>query len=1387
MSALGLHLDYVYLFAGITLIGLGGAAFLLVIERNRTLAWRLLAGFGFVAGFEAILRAVAHDLGDTSSFALLRLALRIVAFGLLGAFGLRGLKKTGLRVPGDWLAWGLSLAAGGSLLAGPTVAEWFVRVALTVPAAVATTVALWRTSNRVGSRGMPPIRVAAFAMGFYIILGGAAPFVTANDRLTQGLVLAAAFTGIVAMTALLAHSMRSRAEEAGEISRIQVAERFFIVPVMAIVLLAGGALTDTAGHYTENDLRTTLQLRARTVASAVDDGALGELSGTPADVGTLSFYAVEGRIDRVVQINPDLAYVYVLGLRRDRPVFLIEAETAAQTTRTVPGTPYDQASPELLSALKTGRAFVEGPLTDEWGTWYSGFAPLRDEGTGRLYGMLGIDVPASRIAAAVGITRAIGLGVTMFVSLLLMTFFAVAMVSLTSSERLVESESRFRTVVDMAPEGVLLVDPATKRIVLANPYAKTLLGFGPDGLTGSLLPEVLGQDVDALCDALDTPGCAPTEYAVMASDGRKIRVEITCSRISVEGEERVLAFVHDVTARKLAEEQLRERVELEHVTRAISSRFVNLPAEKLDGAIGESLTQLGCYLGVQRAYVFEFDYSNNTVTNTHEWVAPGTRSLRAQLHAAPADRYPWINARLAEGESVHMPLLAALPPEADAERRQLAELGVQSLLEVPMKAGGVVTGFVGFESTVEARAFSDETVTLLGVVADVFASAKRRAEITSQLVTYSLAVTESPAATVITDAQGIIEYVNPRFQELSGYGPEDVAGLTPRVLKSGRTPDEVYAELWATITAGGQWRGEFVNKAKDGHEYWVAASISAVTDAQGLRHYVGVQEDINELKLTQGKLELARAVAEDANAAKSDFLATMSHEIRTPMNAIIGMAELLDDTALSEEQQRYVRIFRSAGESLLVLINDILDLSKIEAGHFDLDIREFDLEEAVEKTADVLAIRAREKGLELLTQFASDVPSRVVGDPDRLRQVLVNLVGNAVKFTERGHVLIKVERPEGTHNGDIRFSVHDTGIGIAEDKLAKVFEAFTQADSSTTRRYGGTGLGLTISRRLVAMMGGEIEVTSVLGEGSDFHFTAHFGEAEGEEAATAAAALDGVRALVVDDNETNRLILRDYLECAGALVDEASDGREALARAAGSDYDIVLTDMRMPDLSGLEVTEQLRARTATGCPVVLVVTSENRAGDPQRARDAGAASLLMKPVRRRDLLSAAASALSREVVAKPAAKPAVPTGAAAPAPDDSVRPLRILLAEDTEDNRLLIGAYLKSSPHTLDFAEDGAQAVEMFKSAATEAPYDLVLMDMQMPVMDGYAATREIRRIEAGLQMTRTDVVALTAFALADEAEAAIQAGCDEYLTKPIKKATLLDAVARYAGRNDDE
>ena len=655
-----------------------------------------------------------------------------------------------------------------------------------------------------------------------------------------------------------------------------------------------------------------------------------------------------------------------------------------------------------------------------------------------------------------------------------------------------------------------------------------------------------------------------------------------------------------------------------------------------------------------------------------------------------------------------------------------------------------------------------------------------------------------------TDAEGRFTFCNPTAVRLLKYSSEDLIGR--RYLDLVRpdyrqAAERFYGRQFVRQTPSTYF--ELPVLAQDGSELWIGQNVQLIIENGRLDGFHAVARDVTERKRAEAELQKAKGVAEAANRAKSEFLANMSHEIRTPMNAIIGMADLLSETPLTKEQEEYVRVFRRASDNLLALVNDILDLSKVEAGGLTLEHVEFDLVELIEKTSEMVAKVAHDKGLELACQVMADVPRDLVGDPHRLRQILLNLMGNALKFTMAGEVVLRVEMmndERGTQNSEpsslsaptssfnasihhssfivLRFSVSDTGIGVPGDKLGIIFESFTQADSSTTRQYGGTGLGLAISKRLVELMGGRIWATSTVGQGSTFSFTAKFRVQEEPKVRTLAppAELQGVKVLVVDDSATNRLVLKGILTAWGMQVVEAPNGVDGLAELmraheSGDPYRLVLLDCRMPAMDGFQVAERLRAIPNLAGITVMMLTSDSRTDDKTRSQELGMAGYLVKPVKRAELFEAIATAMGRSQVFAPA-----PALDSAPAATKDQRALRILLAEDSQDNRLLVQSYLKHTPHHLDLADNGAIAVAKFKARG----FDLVLMDMQMPIVDGYAATRAIKQWEKETGRPPTPIIALTAFALREEIQKSLDAGCTAHLTKPIKKATLLNAIQEH-------
>jgi len=545
----------------------------------------------------------------------------------------------------------------------------------------------------------------------------------------------------------------------------------------------------------------------------------------------------------------------------------------------------------------------------------------------------------------------------------------------------------------------------------------------------------------------------------------------------------------------------------------------------------------------------------------------------------------------------------------------------------------------------------------------------------------------------------------------------------------------------------------------------IVARRAHITLVEHLRVTAQLAVSEEAAKRAESVMREARDLAERLARARSAFLANMSHEIRTPMNAVLGFVELILDTELTTEQRRALELVRSSSEALLMILNDILDYSKIEAEHLELESIPFDVSKVVHATASLLAVRAREKHLELLAEVAPEVPRVMRGDPTRLRQVLMNLIGNAIKFTEQGEVVISVTAAANDGSATLRFTVRDTGIGIAAENLGSVFREFTQADSTMTRRYGGTGLGLAISQRLVKLMGGEIRVTSEPGKGSEFAFTLSLPvEAAPPTQSMGLAALGGRRMLVVDDNPTNRRILREMLAAEGIKVDEASTAADGLVALRRTRYDLAILDVQMPDMDGFQLVSQVRADKKLARTKLLMLTSAGQRGDGERCRELGIRGYLTKPISRADLLEALGTVLGSPEDAASADVVTRHTIA------ESRATLRVLLAEDNPVNQQVAVAMLVKRGHEVHVSGNGREALE----AVRARDYDVVLMDIQMPEMDGFEATAAIRALPKGKDLP---IIGLTAHALSGERERCLSHGMSDYLAKPFKAHELFALV----------
>ncbi len=557
---------------------------------------------------------------------------------------------------------------------------------------------------------------------------------------------------------------------------------------------------------------------------------------------------------------------------------------------------------------------------------------------------------------------------------------------------------------------------------------------------------------------------------------------------------------------------------------------------------------------------------------------------------------------------------------------------------------------------------------------------------------------------------------------------------------------------------------------KDGTRIPVSLSVTAQKDDSGnIIGYLGIAFDVTKQLEYEHALVDAKEQALAGTQAKSEFLANMSHEIRTPMNAIMGMAELLNETELNEEQRKYVDVFQRAGESLLNIINDILDLSKIEAGHFELDKVPFTISSMVDKATEIMALKAHQKQLELAVDLDPDLFDYYLGDPNRIRQILLNLIGNAIKFTKKGEVVLKINGGTENHFGrEIIIEITDTGIGMSKSQLEKLFERFNQADSSITKEYGGTGLGLNITKRLVELMNGSIHVESTEGTGTKFTVRIFLEEDSKPEDAAEEISLNGKKLIIIDDTKTNRLILKKIVERQGAITHEAENGEIGLkmiheSAKENKPYDLVLLDCRMPGIDGFKVAEQVQSTELKG-PMILMLTSDNRPGDLAKSRSLGLKSYLVKPVLKNELLREIARALydlqPKAVMEKKTVS-------------KTQSDLNILLVDDNDENRLVIRSFLKSLPWKIEEAKNGKDALDLY----SPGKYDVILMDMQMPVLDGYSATREIRKQELEQKLSPTPIIALTAYALKEEVDKSLEAGCNGHQSKPVAKTSLIKAI----------
>ena len=651
------------------------------------------------------------------------------------------------------------------------------------------------------------------------------------------------------------------------------------------------------------------------------------------------------------------------------------------------------------------------------------------------------------------------------------------------------------------------------------------------------------------------------------------------------------------------------------------------------------------------------------------------------------------------------------------------------------------------------------------------------------------------AIIAITDVEGTILYVNKKFEEVSGYPSAELVGNNHRILNSGYHPKSFFRNMYKTISSGAVWHAEICNRAKNGQLYWVATTIAPIKNHTGkIERYIAMRTDITQQKAVQQELREARDAAEGAARAKSEFLATMSHEIRTPMNGVLGMLGLLLRTKLNADQQYQARLAMNSAESLLVIINDILDFSKIEAGRLDIEYIDFDLSAMLGDFVETVAHKAHEKGLQLILDTVGIEHSMVRGDPGRIRQILSNLVSNAIKFTAEGEIVIcAMLNTTDDYRYQFECSVSDTGMGIPKDRTQHIFDSFTQVDASTTRRFGGTGLGLAIVKQLCQLMQGDIQVSSEDGKGSCFRFYLPLQPSRLSRATVPSANIENVPLLVVDENGTNREVLRRQLELWGARVDLADNAARALhmmnAKLENPDaphYAVVFMDRLLPDMGGNQLGQAIRENPNFASTKMIMMTAIGNRGDAAKFAAIGFDGYFTKPMTLSDLQDALAVLLEDgDALAK--ASPLVThhylkslAGNTSPMPGHWPEPCRLLVVEDNSINQTVVQGMLEEIGLHCDMADHGKKALALIRNSDPKYPYNLVLMDCQMPVLDGYSTSRAIRQGLAGDKHQTIPIIAMTANAMAGDREKCLEAGMNDYLSKPINIDELFEKLSLW-------
>lgn len=1349
--------DYLFFLIGFSFLVAAVIFFYLHHDRVGNLAWKWACAFSLLQGGFWLLSLLALSLPDPVAFQILCTVFFTASFFPLVEFARLGMRTQDRYSPAPWVHLVLFLAVAIAGMFGSEAFGIVLRAGLVLPTGLLASLVLMREGK---SRPEKPARfwlgAAASSMAAYTALAAVcgtgsdtslvSPFTPTESA---EVLIFLAYSGMAAVSILLASALARFTSVLG--SRLakkhprMLADVQWFTWVLACVLISGWGITQWIGKLGDASLRKEILVQARIAALAVDASEMRALAGGPEDLDSPDYQHIKKQLMNIRKAEPLYRFIYLMG-RRDRSIFfLVDSEEPGSDGYSPPGQIYEQETmDDFLLTFEPGIEITEGPLTDKWGTWVSASIPIRDPNQENVLAVLGIDIDARHWLKRIYHARMQPILATMIITLLALSFTSYQRRSRISHRRIRASEQTLRYALDATSEGIWDLDLVTSKIKY-NPHWVAMMGYSQEDvrMMDDFREAIIHpDDVDRFREAIGAclKGKTPVyECEIrMKTRGGAYRHILDRGKIVEQDARgapmRMVGTFSDITPRKNMENDLRRKEEqyrqlVDNANDVIYEtdakgiiRFVNPAGKRVTGYPPEE------FVGKHYLHFVREDFHRELIRKTGIQFVKKLPSIYIECPTNTKDgRQMWI------GQIVRL------------------------LLD-----NDTVTGFHAVARDITERKMAEKALM----------ESEEHLHAVFDNVQAGIILIDPQTHTIVN--------ANRTAASMCSTSIEDMTGMKCRgnicQAKEGSCP---ITDLGETLE-----NSERILIAADGKNIPVLKTVIRVSIG-GKDYLLESFVDITARKEAEERANRMAEEARAANQAKSRFLANMSHEIRTPMNGIIGMCELLLDTELTARQRQYARIIMKSGDALITLINDILDISKIEADRLELEMTDFDLRAMVEDLTDLLAVRAAEKGIEISCLIEPGVPTLVHGDPGRLRQVLVNLAGNAVKFTNQGEVAIRVEQVAQAEQGPtLKFSIRDTGIGIPREGLPLLFTSFSQVDSSSTRTFGGTGLGLAISKKLTEMMGGEIMVQSTEGKGSTFSFTVELARQQDctPPVPERGEAIAGRRILVVDDNATNREILTLMLESWGVRHEQTPVGPQVLdilhkAALNGDPFALVILDSAMKEIQGEALEKMIKQDPDLENTALVMLSSLAQRGEASRARGAGFAAYLTKPVRQDHLFACLTTVLGR-YRDRPDASRQRPDNLVTRHTLNEAKAGRrhILLVEDNLTNKMVAQGMLDHLGYRVTPVKRGADAIR----ALRKTTFDLVLMDCQMPDMDGFETTRVIRGSESGVLNRHVPIIAMTAYVMKGDRERCIAAGMDDYLAKPVRQAELANMLAKW-------